>query len=522
MINFGPYELQCKDGVPDNAVTKVDPATGDLTVLYIPTEKGAIFHAASQPYVLIEGGRGSAKSTTLRWDAHLRNLMQPGHRALLLRRTFPQLRGSHFARVAIEGKLLHPWVVKDFNQTKFFLEYANGSVLQFGHCESDAAILDYLSQEWDWIGFDELTTFTFDQFIRIAMSARTTIGSNKTAFVRGATNPIGVGASWVKRYFLDHNVSEEENPDYLSKDWFSIKANVGDNPHMDRQEYEKKLMNLPNASLRRAYVDGEWLVEGQFFSQFEERKRLKEGEPTVEWHVIQEMPRLRVDGVMIPAHKVPWIQIIRCVDWGYSEIEPGYCGWLCMMPDGTAILFKEWVFRGHTPKQAAERIKQESEGLNIRMTVGDPMMWEERVGESIAETMARNGVSMIQANNERENGWMRVHSWLSTTYNNGTGARPTLQFLAPDVAGTGLGAPYAIRTLPSLQTDPKKPKDTVQGTGIEDHAADAIRYWASNRPAPSIEPVKTLDWIAPELRAAMAAVLGGEESPLGAESSRRG
>jgi hypothetical protein len=507
LIHYGPYEQQCKEGIPENAVTKV-AANGDTHILYIPTLKGAEFHESDEPYVLGEGGRGSAKSTTLRWDAHLRNLMIPGHRALLLRRTFPQLRGSHFARTAMEGKMLD--LKRDFNQSKFFLEYDNGSLLQFGHCESDAAVMDYLSQEWDWIGYDELTTFTLDQFMRISMSARSAVGAKKMAFVRGATNPIGEGASWVKRYFIDKSVTEEENPDYDPSKWKSIKMNLIDNPHMSG-EYEKKLLMLPSESLRRAYIDGEWLVEGQFFSQFAERKL------GTDWHVIQEMPK--INGV--PVHLVPWVQIVRLIDWGYSDLEPGYCGWMAMLPDGTAILFKEWTFKGHIPEKAAKRIVEESKGLNIRFTVGDPMMWRESVGESIAETMARHGVSMIEANNERENGWMRVHAWLSTVYNDGTGPRPRLQMLAPQPAGTGLGVPYAIRTLPSLQTDPKHPKDITQATGVEDHAADAIRYWASNRPAPSHEPVKNLDHLPRELRQAIFAEGGSDEFVLGAESSRR-
>lgn len=493
--------------IPENAVTTVNP-DGTLKILYAPTAKGSEFHQAEEPYCLGEGGRNSGKSHALRWDAHLRCLMSPGFRALLLRRTFPQLRGSHFDATEREGKLLG--CPKPFNQTKYHLDYANGSKLQFGHCESDAAILDYLSQEWDWIGFDELTTFTFDQFIRISGSARSPLDSGRRAFVRAATNPVGTGAGWVKRYFIDKSVSEEENPSYRPQDWRSIKMNLGDNPYAD-PEYIKRLEMLPSESLRRAYIDGEWLIEGQFFSQFKEKVQ-----GGGDWHVISEMPRL--DGV--PLHQVPWIQIVRCLDWGYSEAEPGYCAWIAMLPDGTAIVFKEWVFRGKIPEAAAEGIKERSVGLQVRFTMGDPMMWQERTGESIAETMGRHGVSMIPANNDRENGWMRLHSWLSTVYNDGTGPRPRLQFLTPQEPGTGLGAPYAIRTLPSLQTDPKKPSDITQETSVEDHAADALRYWAINRPSPSREPQKTLDWIAPEIRRAIYSD-GGEGDPLGSESVGR-
>lgn len=508
MIHWGPYEAICKGVIPDEAVTS-NASNGDIYVIYVPSEKGKEFHMAGERYVLAEGGRNSGKSTTLRWDAHLRNLGKPGHRALLLRRTFPQLRNSHFARVGIEGKALKQ--KRDFNESKFFLAYDNGSLLQFGHCESDAAIMDYLSQEWDWIGFDELTTFTYSQFIRISASSRvSTTSAAKRAFVRAATNPIGEGATWVKTYFIEHSVEEAENPNYRPSDWRDIKMNLIDNPHVDQKAYRQELEQLPNESLRRAYIDGEWLVESQFFHEFSPKTR--EGKA---WHVIPEIPT--INGV--PIWRVPYVQIIRVVDWGYSELEPGWVGWIAMLPDNTACLFKEHISVKTIPEKLAQVIIALSDGMKIRYTLGDPMMWKEREGLSIAEQMARNGCSMIPANNERENGWIALHAWLTTTHDDGQGPYPIFTILARQPGGE-FGCSYAIRTLPSLQTNPEKANDILQPTGVEDHAADALRYWASNRPAPSLLPRKTLDHLPREVREAM---YGSSEEfdVLGSESVQR-
>jgi len=460
-------------GKEEFSVVVEDRATGKEEILYYPNPKMVAFHESDAPYTLSHGGRNSGKSTALRWDAHMRNLRIDGHRALLLRRTFPQLRGSHFDRAEVEAKKLG---AKPFNRTHHFIEYHNASKLQFGHCESDAAILDYLSQEWDWIGFDELTTFTFDQFIRIAGSARTTRTSGRKAYVRAATNPIGTGASWVKRYFIDKSITFDENEKYDPKEWVDIQANLADNPHADRQEYERRLLMLPSEALRRAYKDGEWLVEGQFFSEF---KETKEGNT---WHCISQLPTY--NGV--PLLKLGHLEITRALDWGYSEAEPGVCLWVAHLPDGTAIVIKEWVFTRKIPEEAARIIKEKSEGMRIRYTVCDPRCFHEEIGESIADTFAKNGVGMIAADNDRENGWVRVHSWLVGEYADGVMVRPRLRFLNPTELGAGyMGAPYTIRTLPSLQVDPKKPSDISQGEGVEDHAADALRYWAMSRPAPS-------------------------------------
>lgn len=492
------------------AVTRTKP-DGTEEVLYEPTEKGKLFHQAEEHFVLGEGGRNSGKSFALRWDAHLRCMMQPGFRALLLRRTFPQLRGSHFDKAEREGALLG--CPKPFHKSEYYLTYSNGSKLQFGHCESDSAVMDYLSQEWDWIGFDELTTFTFDQFIRISASARSAVTSGRKAYVRAATNPVGIGASWVKRYFIDKNVSETENPGYDPRDYRSIKMNIGDNPHADLDAYTKILSSQPNESLRRAYRDGEWLVEGQFFAEF--RENTLDGKP---WHVIPELPLYKG----IPLLQCEWLNIVRVVDWGFSEAEPGYCGWIAMLPDNSAILFKEWVFHGLTEEEVADGIKERSEGMHIRMTLCDPRMCAEVVGESTAEIFGRRGVPVIPADNKREQGWLRMHTWLMATTFIGTTEVPRLRFLGPQLGDNTLGAGYAIRSIPSLQVDPKCPSDTFQQTGVEDHAADAIRYWASNRPAPSRVPGPSLAHFAPHIR---RAILGytdsSDEDVLGSESVRR-
>lgn len=446
------------------------------TVLYTPTPKGIEFHAADFPFVLIGGGRNCGKSYMLRWDAHMRNLSIPGHRALLLRRTFPQLRGSHFADAAIEAKKLG---CSPFHKTHYNIEYPNGSLLQFGHCADDAAILDYLSQEWDWIGFDELTTFTFDQFIRISASARTTLDSGRKAYVRGATNPIGEGSTWVKRYFVEKAIEEDENPEYRAEEWLYIHATLDDNPYADKEEYERKLLMLPSDPLRRAYRFGEWLVEGQFFSEWRERKTIytEAGEPEIiPWHVIPELPRFHGESIL----KAPGIEITRAIDWGYSEAEPGWCGWFVHLFDGTVICFREWVYMQKTPEVVAKTIKDMTEGLKVRYTVGDPKMFHEDRGEPISETFRKNGVWMVAGDNERENGWVHMHSWLATTYNNGVQEVPRLRFLEGQCK-------YAIRSLPSLQTDIKRPRDVLQGPGVDDHAADAIRYFVMSRPSASRE-----------------------------------
>jgi hypothetical protein len=120
------------------------------------------------------------------------------------------------------------------------------------------------------------------------------------------------------------------------------------------------------------------------------------------------------------------------------------------------------------------RSKHAPEGA-CRYTVADPKIFTHDVGESIAETLARNGVPCLKADNDRINGWARLHEWLtSTTVTGGDRAVPMIQFYE-------LACPYTIRTIPSMVVDENRPED-LRTKGTEDHAADETRYAVMSRP----------------------------------------
>jgi len=363
--------------------------------------------------------------------------------------------------------------VAKYNRSEFTVHFPKtGSLLLFGHAEDDRAVEKYLSSEWDLIVFDEIVTFLLREFLLISASARTTLDSGRIAYVRGGTNPVGRGAKWVKQYFLTKNPSYEEAPDYNPDEWEAIHIDMDDNVHIDQQSYEKRLMALPNEALRRAYRHGEWITEGVMFSEWRERD--DEGRP---WHVVEELPRVKG----VPITELPWVEIVRSLDWGYAEEgTPGCCLWFACLPDGTSVCFDEYYFKQTLPADAAAEIKRRSAGMKIRYTVADPQMFAEHYGESLAETFAREGVPLIDGDNERISGWVRMHAWLRETVDDSVVKRPRLQFYR-------LGCPTAIRTIPEMVVDPKNPEDMVT-RGVEDEAADCTRYFVMSRPSPSKEP----------------------------------
>jgi len=51
--------------------------------------------------------------------------------------------------------------VRNYNSSKHIVNFPNGSKLQFGHCQHEKDVRNYQGAEYLFIGFDELTEFTY-------------------------------------------------------------------------------------------------------------------------------------------------------------------------------------------------------------------------------------------------------------------------------------------------------------------------------------------------------------------------
>jgi phage terminase large subunit len=209
----------------DSALTITQP-DGSVLALYTPLPHQLLLHQASEPNVLLEGGRGSGKSLALRFDAHMRALMFPGFTYLLLRRTMPELRRSHLHFIEAEMKQLGGY----YHKTENCAVYPNSSKGYFSHVETEADILNFLSSAFGDIYWDELSTFSLKMFTEISTSARAEETAPYTAIVRAGTNPLGEGASWVRQWFLDKSVNLWIYPDYHPSDFKSIHSTYLDKP----------------------------------------------------------------------------------------------------------------------------------------------------------------------------------------------------------------------------------------------------------------------------------------------------
>lgn len=411
----------------------------------LPRQVDAIEALAGAPiYILLGGAAGGSKSKILREIAYRECLRVNGFKVLLLRRTYKELDQTHLRDAEIEAPQMGAQAVPSAKIVRF----PNGSVCQFGHCETTADAANYLSAEYDLILFDELVTFEELQFLMISSRAR----SNKPGVVpkvMAGTNPGGPQSHWVKARFIDKTVDPEQYPDYQPEEWAFIPSKLDDNPYLDKS-YERKLLNLP-PEMRKAYREGDWdIFPGQYFPEWRRKTHVSADHiayPT-------EYPR------------------VCAVDWGF--VKPGICGWFVLLPDGRVYLEDEYVFTRTIATDVAKEIARRSKErhVKVRYTVGDTAMWtpDAQTGEAIAETFARHGVPMIQSDKDRLNGWQRLRHWLRQSPDG-------IPWLTVSPHCT-----YTARTIPSLVSDDHKPEDV--DTDGEDHAGDMIRYWAMSRPAP--------------------------------------
>jgi len=439
--------------------------------------------ASSHLYLVGQAGIPTHNSLSLRFDAILRCLMVPNFRALIIRRTMPELRESHLTFIDYETKLLGGVFLSTFSLAKF----PNGSTIKFGHCETEADVMNFLSTQYGAVYFDELSTFSLEQFLKISTVARGKKSDPFRAVVRAGSNPLGIGSDWMQEWFINKDVRSEDYPDYIPDDYEMQFSTLDQNTEIDAEAYKKRLRNLPE-HVRRAWLLGEFVMEGAYFSDF---WPTKDGHP---WHVIDNLPTLNGR----PLFDYSWLSIYRAIDWGYWP-DPAVCLWIAVLPNKRAVVFKERTWHRTLAADVAKQIKKESEGMHIVETHCDPSMFI-KTGVtiySIGELFEQNGVPLTQSVNKRELFGYSIHNYLNTIIDE----LPQVQIVKP----LGIyGCPNLIRTLPRLRMDPADTRKIAAG---DDHHAVALAYFCMSSAAPSNDPIVPVKypWMQPKRRARMLA-----------------
>lgn len=419
------------------------------------------------------GAAGGGKSDAL-LAAALQYVDTSGYAALILRRTFKQLSlpGAIMAR-SKEWLAWHRQAGRvHWNDDDKTWTFPSGATLTFGYLESADDIYRYQGPEFAFVGFDELTQFQEAQYTYLFSRARRRRDIDVPVRVRAASNPGGVGHSWVKSRFP---LAADDTPAVKGGRIF-VPAKVTDNPGLDAAEYALSLGEL-DATLRQQLLDGDWGVfEGAAFTVTDD-------------HLVGRFP-------LEDAH-----DRFEAADYGLNGAP--WCLWAVDF-EGNLVACDLLYVHDTLPADLAGRVvakRKAGWGLSNSAYV-DPSVWH-RTGmrnkwgapAMLADEFTDNGVSVQPANNDPRAGLIRVRELLKFD--------PDHVFPNWHPRAGELGAPRLFivrgacdRLVDELRAAPLQPGDKRDAGEIVNpdwesahgHAVAMCRYAAMTRPDASMEP----------------------------------
>lgn len=420
------------------------------------------------------GAAGGGKTDFLLAEA-LRQVHIPHYTAIIFRKTYPQL-----SEIIDRSKYLYKatFPKAKYNESKHVWVFPSGAKIYFGNMTRAADRTNYQGKHYDFIGFDELTHFTWDEYSYLYSRNRPS-GPGTRVYRRATGNPGGIGHGWVKQYFVKAAqpmtpvktevkiLGPDRKPIIVSRKKIFVPSTVFDNKELLKNDpgYLGNLAMMGEKE-RDALLYGDW---DSFTGQaFEEWRDDPEGYQNQRFsHVI--------DDFYIPK---TW-DIYRGFDFGYAK--PFSVGWYAIDHDGRMYRIREWYGCTKTPntgikltpQQIAKgilEIEKSDPNLIGRDVIGiaDPSIYDRSRGESIGEMMEKCGVYFQPADNTRLAGKMQYH-----------------YRLAFDEEGLPMFYVFKsckefIRTIPSLVYNDVKVEDI--DTDQEDHIYDESRYVMMRHP----------------------------------------
>ncbi|MBQ2766514.1 MAG: phage terminase large subunit [Clostridia bacterium] len=409
-----------------------------------PNARQREFFASRARYTAYGGARGGGKSWALRRKLVAMCLRWPGLRAMLVRRSYGELKGNHLGPMLEEYGAVCRW--GEGEKTLFFPE---GSRIRFAYCDGEGDVLRYQGQEYDIIAIDEATQLSEMQFAAFRACLRGTSDRPRRMYL--TCNPGGIGHAWVKRLFVDRDFRVGENP----QDYRFIPAQVYDNRALLNADpdYVRQLESLPQR-LRDAWLHGRWDVfEGQFFPEFcTERHICRALSPPADW------------------------RCFAALDYGFDMLAVLL---FAVDYDGGLWVLREHCQSGLSLGEAGRAIVGflGEEGGRVEYIAASPDLWNRRQdsGRSGVEILSavERMPPLLRADNRRVAGWRVVR-----------------EYLAKSEGGMHIASTCTtlISSLSALRFDPVRTEDAADHPHEITHAPEALRYGVmSCLPAPTRE-----------------------------------
>ena len=347
--------------------------------------------------ILYGGARGGGKT-----DGGMAWLLRPfvdypeivhRYRALIIRKNAKDLRDWND-----RAKLFYRNVGGKVVGSPPEIRFANGALFRTGHIADANAYNQYIGHEYQRINWEELTqTPTEIDYLKVLSSCRSTNGIPPQIFA--TTNPGNVGHVWVKKRW---GIPDTPPPYKIKiiKDKKTgrtrtfIPSKITDNPTLVKSDpgYSAFLNGLPEP-LKSAWKNGDWSVfAGQFFTQF---SRTKHG----------------IEPFEIPKH---W-DLIGGLDYG-TTAPTAFGLYTIDTASNDIIRIGEYYRPGLTASENARNIIQfchDNKWTGGRLPsriYADPSMkikvkLDEYTQKSPMDIFNDFGLFLIEANNDRINGW---------------------------------------------------------------------------------------------------------------------
>ena len=445
-------------------------------VIWTPQPKQALMLSRPEYEGFYGGAAGGGKSDYLLVEA-LRQVHIPHYTAIIFRKTYPQL-----SELIDRSRILYSRAFPKarYNDSKHFWLFPSGAKIYFGNMTRSADKINYQGKRYDFIGFDELTHFTWEEYSYMYSRNRPS-GKGTKVYRRSTGNPGGVGHGWVKEYFVTAGepykpiesiidvVDLHGKKTSYKRSKIFIPSKVYDNEKLLEADpnYIANLSLLDEAD-RSALLDGNWdSFSGQVFSEWKN--------DSTHYAVNDQKFTHVIDDFLIPKS---W-KIYRGFDFGYAK--PFSVGWYAIDHDNRIYRIREYYGCTRqpntgiklTPQEIAknileiENVDENLKSRNIR-GIADPSIWDKSRGESIAEMMESLGVYWEPGDNARIAGKMQYHYRLAFDEI----GMPMLYVFKSNK--------HFIRTIPSLVYSDKHVEDI--DTETEDHIYDECRYVLMTHP----------------------------------------
>ncbi len=365
--------------------------------------------------VLYGGAAGGGKSEALLMLPIVRGFYkEPRFKGIIFRRTFPELESE----IIVRSREWYPLTGAKYNEERKRWTFPSGAIMRFAHCEYEEDVRKYDTDEYNYMAFDELTSFTEGMYIYLVKTRCRSSSSRLPAIARAGTNPGNIGHAWVRDRFIlpapygtlikaklrdpERNVIYDKDSKPIIEKRMFIQSFAEDNPYLMQNDpgYVNRLDSLPEAE-RQAKRYGHWdTFAGQVFDDYREIPNALKKEPLNACHLVEPF--------QIPDF---WLRFLA-IDWGYTAMTVAL--WGALSPKDKLYIYREYSIKQAKTSTWATDIGRLSTGEKYADIVLCRSAWQNRGEELLKseEFTKYSGLTARQANNDRISGKLLIQEYL--------------------------------------------------------------------------------------------------------------